>query len=154
MGLFDRHSRSPQEQEPQPTSGSAEPGSPEALATASASLTPFLRKHSGQIPGRAYVVARTIANHLADVVADPSSHLLDVGSRISLERMATTHIPETITTYLGARSVPNADAMLTEQLSTMERVAAKAAARSIEAARDAFLIQGSFLEDKYGAGYA
>ncbi len=47
--------------------------------------------------------------------------------------------------------MPDADELLVEQLATLEVAASKAAARSIEAARDAFLIQGSFLEDKYGS---
>ena len=65
--------------------------------------------------------------------------------------MATTHLPDTINAYLAARTMPDADELLVEQLATLEVAASKAAARSIEAARDAFLIQGSFLEDKYGS---
>lgn len=151
MGLFDRHDRRPSAP---PSLSGPEPGSVEAMAAANRDLVVFLRREAKHLPGRALVLARTISRHLDDVVADPSAQLLDVGSRISLERMASTHLPDTIRAYLGARTVPNADEMLVEQLSTMEQVAATAAARSIEAARDAFLVQGSFLQDKYGAGYA
>ncbi|HCQ19841.1 MAG TPA: hypothetical protein DIU42_11675, partial [Dermacoccus sp.] len=73
----------------------------EAIAAGNVTLLQFLRRESGRIPNRAYILARTIAQHLDDVVADPSAHLLDVGSRITLERMATTHLPDTINAYLA-----------------------------------------------------
>ena len=124
----------------------------EAIAAGNVTLLQFLRRESGRIPNRAYVLARTIAQHLDDVVADPSAHLLDVGSRITLERMATTHLPDTINAYLAARGVAGAQDMLIQQLTTIEHVASSAARRSIDNARDALEIQGAFLEEKFGHG--
>ena len=151
MGLFDRLGERASSSAAPAAPSAPEPGSVEAIAAGNVTLLQFLRRESGRIPNRAYILARTIAQHLDDVVADPSAHLLDVGSRITLERVATTHLPDTINAYLAARTMPNADELLVEQLATLEVAASKAAARSIEAARDAFLIQGSFLEDKYGS---
>lgn len=150
MGWFDRRHDEPPTSAPAPQ---RDPGSLEALAEAAEGLVRTLRTYGDRIPPRAIVLARTIAHHLQDVVSDPSARLMDVGTRISLERMASAHIPETFDTYLAARNVPGADDILVEQLSTMERVSSNAAARSIQAAQDAFMVQSSFLQEKYGAGY-
>lgn len=130
------------------------PGSMEALDAAVNGLVVKLRGYSGRVPNRALVLARSIAHALDDVVESPAANLTDVQTRITLERMASVHLPETIDAYLGARSAPNADAMLIEQLTTMENVATSVSQRALKAAQDAFAVQGAFLEDKYGAGYA
>ena len=127
------------------------PGTVEAVEAALHPYVRWLRSLGAQVPGRAMVLCRLIGDHLEDVVADPSARLLDVQTLVTLERTASAHVPDTINAYLAARTMPDADELLVEQLATLEVAASKAAARSIEAARDAFLIQGSFLEDKYGS---
>lgn len=97
-------------------------------------------------------LCRLIGDHLEDVVNDPAGRLLDVQTLVTLERMASAHVPDTVNAYLAARSTPQADAMLIDQLSTLEHVSATAAERSIRSARDAFEVQGSFLKEKFGDG--
>ena len=143
MGWFSRD-------EPQRPSGPT-PGTVDAVGAALVPYVRWLRSLGSQVPGRAMVLCRLIGDHLEDVVGDPSAKLLDVQTLVTLERTASAHVPDTINAYLAARTMPDADELLVEQLATLEVAASKAAARSIEAARDAFLIQGSFLEDKYGS---
>ena len=145
MGWFSRDDAR-QQQPSGPT-----PGTVEAVEAALHPYVRWLRSLGAQVPGRAMVLCRLIGDHLEDVVADPSARLLDVQTLVTLERTASAHVPDTINAYLAARTMPDADELLVEQLATLEVAASKAAARSIEAARDAFLIQGSFLEDKYGS---
>nr|WP_276547427.1 hypothetical protein [Dermacoccus abyssi] len=111
-----------------------------------------MRSLGSEVPGRAMVLCRLIGDHLEDVVGDPSAKLLDVQTLVTLERTASAHVPDTINAYLAARGVSGAQDMLIRQLTTIEGVAASAAKRSIESARDALEIQGAFLEEKFGHG--
>ncbi|CAM3097927.1 MULTISPECIES: hypothetical protein [Dermacoccus] len=144
MGWFSRD-------EPQRPSGPT-PGTVEAVGAALVPYVRWLRSLGSQVPGRAMVLCRLIGDHLEDVVGDPSAKLLDVQTLVTLERTASAHVPDTINAYLAARGVSGAQDMLIRQLTTIEGVAASAAKRSIESARDALEIQGAFLEEKFGHG--
>ncbi|CAM3449620.1 hypothetical protein [Dermacoccus barathri] len=144
MGWFSRD-------EPQRPSGPT-PGTVEAVGAALVPYVRWLRSLGSQVPGRAMVLCRLIGDHLEDVVSDPSAKLLDVQTLVTLERTASAHVPDTINAYLAARGVSGAQDMLIRQLTTIEGVAASAAKRSIESARDALEIQGAFLEEKFGHG--
>lgn len=143
MGWFNRT-----EQTPQPSGPT--PGTVEALAAANKALISYLRSVSGAVPSRAMAMARVIADHLADVVADPAARSLDVQTLITLERTASAHVPDTVKAYLAARGIDGAEQMLNDQLLTIERVAAQAAARSMQSAADALEVQGTFLREKFG----
>ncbi|KLO63948.1 MULTISPECIES: hypothetical protein [unclassified Dermacoccus] len=142
MGWFSRD-------EPQRPSGPT-PGTVDAVGAALVPYVRWLRSLGSQVPGRAMVLCRLIGDHLEDVVGDPSAKLLDVQTLVTLERTASAHVPDTINAYLAARGVSGAQDMLIRQLTTIEGVAASAAKRSIESARDALEIQGAFLEEKFG----
>ena len=144
MGWFSRD-------EPQRPS-SPTPGTVDAVGAALVPYVRWLRSLGSQVPGRAMVLCRLIGDHLEDVVGDPSAKLLDVQTLVTLERTASAHVPDTINAYLAARGVSGAQDMLIRQLTTIEGVAASAAKRSIESARDALEIQGAFLEEKFGHG--
>ena len=144
MGWFSRD-------EPQRPSGPT-PGTVDAVGAALVPYVRWLRSLGSQVPGRAMVLCRLIGDHLEDVVGDPSAKLLDVQTLVTLERTASAHVPDTINAYLAARGVSGAQDMLIRQLTTIEGVAAAAAKRSIESARDALEIQGAFLEEKFGHG--
>ena len=137
MGWFSRD-------EPQRPSGPT-PGTVDAVGAALVPYVRWLRSLGSQVPGRAMVLCRLIGDHLEDVVGDPSAKLLDVQTLVTLERTASAHVPDTINAYLAARGVSGAQDMLIRQLTTIEGVAASAAKRSIESARDALEIQGAFL---------
>jgi hypothetical protein len=137
--------------EPQRPSGPT-PGTVDAVGAALVPYVRWLRSLGSQVPGRAMVLCRLIGDHLEDVVGDPSAKLLDVQTLVTLERTASAHVPDTINAYLAARGVSGAQDMLIRQLTTIEGVAASAAKRSIESARDALEIQGAFLEEKFGHG--
>ena len=70
MGLFDRLGERAASSAAPAAPSAPEPGSVEAIAAGNVTLLQFLRRESGQIPNRAYILARTIAQHLDDVVAD------------------------------------------------------------------------------------
>lgn len=144
MGWFSRD-------QPQRPSGPT-PGTVDAVDAALVPYVRWLRSLGSQVPGRAMVLCRLIGDHLEDVVGDPSAKLLDVQTLVTLERTASAHVPDTINAYLAARGVSGAQDMLIRQLTTIEGVAASAAKRSIESARDALEIQGAFLEEKFGHG--
>lgn len=144
MGWFSRD-------EPQRPSGPT-PGTVDAVGAALVPYVRWLRSLGSQVPGRAMMLCRLIGDHLEDVVGDPSAKLLDVQTLVTLERTASAHVPDTINAYLAARGVSGAQDMLIRQLTTIEGVAASAAKRSIESARDALEIQGAFLEEKFGHG--
>lgn len=144
MGWFSRD-------QPQRPSGPT-PGTVDAVGAALVPYVRWLRSLGSQVPGRAMVLCRLIGDHLEDVVGDPSAKLLDVQTLVTLERTASAHVPDTINAYLAARGVSGAQDMLIRQLTTIEGVAASAAKRSIESARDALEIQGAFLEEKFGHG--
>ncbi|MCT1987624.1 hypothetical protein M3C61_11490 [Dermacoccus abyssi] len=144
MGWFSRD-------EPQRPSGPT-PGTVDAVGAALVPYVRWLRSLGSEVPGRAMVLCRLIGDHLEDVVGDPSAKLLDVQTLVTLERTASAHVPDTINAYLAARGVSGAQDMLIRQLTTIEGVAASAAKRSIESARDALEIQGAFLEEKFGHG--
>lgn len=144
MGWFTRTSESPQAPKG-PT-----PGTVEALAASTRTLTTWLRSLGGSVPPRSMALARVIADHLDDVVRDPAASRLDVQTLVTLERTASAHVPDTINAYLAARQTPGAAQMLLDQLATIERVAADAAGRSIQAAADALEVQGTFLREKFG----
>lgn len=144
MGWFSRD-------EPQRPVGPT-PGTVDAVAAALGPYVRWLRSLGGQVPGRAMVLCRLIGDHLEDVVSDPSAKLLDVQTLVTLERTASAHVPDTINAYLAARGTSDAQDMLIRQLTTIEGVAASAARRSIQSARDALEIQGAFLEEKFGHG--
>lgn len=144
MGWFSRD-------EPQLPVGPT-PGTVEAVAATLGPYVRWLRSLGGQVPGRAMVLCRLIGDHLEDVVADPSAKLLDVQTLVTLERTASAHVPDTVNAYLAARGTRGAHDMLIRQLTTIEGVAASAARRSIQSARDALEIQGAFLEEKFGHG--
>lgn len=133
---------------PQATSAGPVPGTVDALAAALTPYVRWLRSLGGALPPRAMVLARVIGDHLEDVINDSNAHL-DVQTLVTLERTVSAHVPDTVNAYLAARGTPEADSMLLEQLSTIEQVAAQSAQRSIDAARDAFAIQGTFLEEKF-----
>jgi len=137
--------------EPQRPSGPT-PGTVDAVGAALVPYVRWLRSLGSQVPGRAMMLCRLIGDHLEDVVGDPSAKLLDVQTLVTLERTASAHVPDTINAYLAARGVSGAQDMLIRQLTTIEGVAASAAKRSIESARDALEIQGAFLEEKFGHG--
>lgn len=144
MGWFSRD-------EPQRPSGPT-PGTVDAVGAALVPYVRWLRSLGSQVPGRAMMLCRLIGDHLEDVVGDPSAKLLDVQTLVTLERTASAHVPDTINAYLAARGVSGGQDMLIRQLTTIEGVAASAAKRSIESARDALEIQGAFLEEKFGHG--
>lgn len=143
MGWFSRTSDTPEPKAPTP-------GTVEALAAETRKLTSWLRSLGGAVPPRSMALARIIADHLDDVVADPASRTLDVQTLITLERTASAHVPDTINAYLAARGASNAENMLLDQLMTIERVAAQAASRSLQSAADALEVQGTFLREKFG----
>ena len=143
MGWFNRT-------EPEARPSGPVPGTVESLAAQAHRLTVWLRSLGGSVPARPMALARVIADHLDDVVADPASRTLDVQTLITLERTASAHVPDTINAFLSARHAPGAEHMLLDQLSTIERVAADAAHRSLESATDALEVQGTFLREKFG----
>lgn len=145
MGWFSR--------DPEPTAPAGPvPGTVDALAAATVQLVRWLRSLGGQLPPRAMELCRITADHLDDVVADPASQHLDVQTLVTLERTASAHVPDTVNAYLAAREVAGAEDMLLDQLGTLEKVARSASDRSRQSARDAFEIQGSFLQEKFRNG--
>lgn len=128
------------------------PGTVDAVAAAHGPYVRWLRSLGPEVPGRAMVIARLIGDHLEDVANDPSARLLDVQTLVTLERTASAHVPDTVNAYLAARGVAGSQDMLVRQLTTIEGVAAAAARRSIDSARDALEVQGTFLEEKFGHG--
>lgn len=145
MGWFSRHD------EPAAPSGPV-PGTVEAVGAALGPYVRWLRSLGNSVPGRAMVLCRLIGDHLEDVSTDPTARLLDVQTLVTLERTASAHVPDTVNAYLAARGAQGAEEMLIDQLTTIEAVAAGSARRSIDAARDAFHVQGAFLEEKFGHG--
>ena len=144
MGWFSRTSEVPE------APNGPLPGTVEALAQSNRQLVSWLRSLGGSVPPRAMSLSRVIADHLDDVVRDPAAHTLDVQTLVTLERVASAHVPDSINAYLAARATNGAAQMLLDQLATIERVAARAAERSIQSAADAFEVQGSFLREKFG----
>ena len=143
MGWFSRTEETPVPSGPTP-------GTVDALAVANRNLVRFLRSVGSALPARSMALARIVSDHLDDVVQDPAAVHFDVQTLITLERTASAHVPDTVNAYLAARGVPGSADMLNDQLMTIERVAAQAAARSIQAAADALEVQGTFLREKFG----
>lgn len=146
MGWFSRD-----DDRKQVPSGPA-PGTVEAVGAAFGPYVRWLRSLGGALPPRAMVLCRLIGDHLEDVTIDPAARLLDVQTLVTLERTASAHVPDTVNAYLAARGSDSAEDMLVQQLGTIENVAAQAARRSIQTARDAFEVQGAFLQEKFGHG--
>ena len=61
MGLFDRLGERASSSAAPAAPSAPEPGSVEAIAAGNVTLLQFLRRESGRIPNRAYILARTIA---------------------------------------------------------------------------------------------
>ncbi len=132
--------------------------SPTALIRTTFAVNRFINQNSGQLPGRAVVLARRLTDTLREIIDTAEVRPLDVYVVVSVKATLTDYLPTTLRSYLAvdpeARTRPAGPAgtpadLLLEQLDSLQSSADAVLVATREHDVDALISQGKFLRTKF-----
>jgi len=132
--------------------------SPTALIRTTFAVNRVINQNSGQLPGRAVVLARRLTDTLREIIDTAEVRPLDVYVVVSVKATLTDYLPTTLRSYLAvdpeARTRPAGPAgtpadLLMEQLDSLQSSADAVLVATREHDVDALISQGKFLRTKF-----
>ncbi len=137
------------------THGGGETDSVAALTRQCQALVLEINRSAAEVPGIGVVLARSVTDTVASILAAPDADHLDLSVRVAMHGVLTDYLPGSIRAYIGAvrsggeQSRERATDALVDQLATLRGSVGDLAQASRDRDMQALQVHGRFLEDKF-----